>query len=356
MKKLALCMIVKNEEKRLEKALENSSIYADEIVIVDTGSTDKTKEVASRFTDKIFDFVWQDDFSKARNYAFKQATCQYLMWLDGDDIVPLETAKAILRWKEQDDGDDVVMCPYIADYKDDFTPTFSYLRERIVNGDKGFCFHEPVHEAITPSGKITTQPDIKIYHGKYKKERSGRNLAIYKKMLANGQPFSPRSQYYYARELFYNNFIDEAIHEFSKFLADGRGWKENNIDACIMLAKCYRIKKEKSKALTVLFGSFVYDNPRCETLYEIGQVYFHSEEYSKAVYWYNLALQGDETIKSGAFINSEVSTILPALQLCVCYDKLGKIDIARHYHEIAKAYAPDDKSVIANEAYFNNLG
>ena len=132
-------------------------------------------------------------------------------------------------------------------------------------------------------------------------------------------------------------------------------WKENNIEACLDLGKCYLIKKNYNNALTSLFGSFVYDLPKSEVLYEIGNVYFNKEDFSSAIYWYELALNQLSHIENGGFVNLETCTILPALQLCVCYDKLGKTEKAYHYHEISKAFNPNDRAVLNNQAYFDNL-
>ena len=87
MTKLSLCMIVKNEEKFLEQCLNSVRELVDEIVIVDTGSTDKTKEIAAKFTNKIFDFQWCDDFSAARNESLKHATGDWILVLDADETI-----------------------------------------------------------------------------------------------------------------------------------------------------------------------------------------------------------------------------------------------------------------------------
>lgn len=84
---ISVCMIVKNEEEVLARCLACITSFADEIVIVDTGSTDKTKEIAASFTDDVYDFPWCDDFSKARNYSFSKATQDFIMWLDADDVI-----------------------------------------------------------------------------------------------------------------------------------------------------------------------------------------------------------------------------------------------------------------------------
>lgn len=77
---ISLCMIVKNEEMVLSRCLESIKDSVDEIIIIDTGSTDKTKEIAKLYTDKVYDFKWTQDFSQARNYSFSKATKDYQMW------------------------------------------------------------------------------------------------------------------------------------------------------------------------------------------------------------------------------------------------------------------------------------
>ena len=93
---VSLCMIVKNEEDVLARCLESVSGLVDEIVIVDTGSADRTREIAEQFTSRVYDFAWIDDFAAARNYAFSLAEKDYCMWLDADDVL-LEADRAALE-------------------------------------------------------------------------------------------------------------------------------------------------------------------------------------------------------------------------------------------------------------------
>lgn len=76
---VSLCMIVKNEEDVLARCLESAKPVADEIIIVDTGSTDRTREIAREFTDNVCEFPWIDDFAAARNFSFSKATMEYCM-------------------------------------------------------------------------------------------------------------------------------------------------------------------------------------------------------------------------------------------------------------------------------------
>lgn len=78
-------MIVKNEAYFLARCLTAVKDYVDEIILVDTGSTDNTKSIAAQFTDKIYDFEWIDDFSAARNYALDRASCAWILVLDADE-------------------------------------------------------------------------------------------------------------------------------------------------------------------------------------------------------------------------------------------------------------------------------
>ena len=84
---VSLCMIVKNEEALLELCLKSIASMVDEIVIVDTGSIDRTKEIAFRYTDKVYDFIWVNDFAAARNYSLSKASNEYILVLDSDEIV-----------------------------------------------------------------------------------------------------------------------------------------------------------------------------------------------------------------------------------------------------------------------------
>ena len=97
--RISLCMIVRQEAKALERCLEGIADAVEEIVIVDTGSTDRTKEIARQFTDKIYDFPWVDDFAAARNFAFSKGTGEYLLWMDAEDILPSGEKEKLLALK-----------------------------------------------------------------------------------------------------------------------------------------------------------------------------------------------------------------------------------------------------------------
>ena len=97
---ISLCMIVKNEERILGRCLDSLAGLVDEMIIVDTGSTDRTCQVAARYTDQIYPFEWTDDFSAARNYAFSKARMEYIYSADADEVLDPENRERFLALKE----------------------------------------------------------------------------------------------------------------------------------------------------------------------------------------------------------------------------------------------------------------
>ena len=204
-------------------------------------------------------------------------------------------------------------------------------------------------------GENIINSDICITHKKEHAPVEGRNLNLYKSFILKGKRLSPRGVYYYARELYYNEKYDEAIRYFTKFLDTEQGWIEDNINACFTLSICYENKNDKKNMLKILLKSFEYDNPRAEICCQLGSFYFEDMEYEKAIFWYKLASEIKKPIDSWDFISHDYFGYIPNIQLCVCYDKLGKIDEAIKYNNKAAEYKPNNPAVIHNKNYFNGI-
>ena len=93
---ISVCMIAKNEEKHIEESLRRLKPYHYEIVLVDTGSTDRTLEIAAKYTDKMYHFDWINDFSAVRNFSFAQASNDWVLVIDCDDYVESIDEKELL--------------------------------------------------------------------------------------------------------------------------------------------------------------------------------------------------------------------------------------------------------------------
>lgn len=352
---ISLCMIVKNEEMHIARCLNSIAELVEEIIIVDTGSTDQTVEIVSNYTSKIYSYLWNDDFSEARNYSFSKASMDYCMWMDADDILEEAEKDKFLQLKQSLSPDtDIVMMKYNTGFDEAGRPSFSYFRERWIRNCLQYRWIGAVHEVIPPNGSIIYS-DIAISHKKMNAGDPNRNLKIYQKMLADGKTLEPRQQYYYGRELYYHKQYEKAISVFEQFLRSPEGWIENKIEACSICANCYSHIGQEQSALVTLLRSMSFDLPRAELCCDIGKYFLEHENYYNAIYWYETALNTQKNEYSGGFVLPDCYDYIPFLQLCVCYDKMGNKQRAKEYNEKAGACKPYSKAYLYNKHYFDSL-
>ncbi len=354
---ISLCMIVRNEEAILSRCLNSFKEIADEIIIVDTGSEDNTKEIAKQYTKLIYDFPWINDFSAARNKSFSMATMNYCMWVDADDILPRSQCKKLLEWKNNaslDNCPDVVMLKYTTSFTEDGTPNFLYYRERLIRNSRGFLWKGRVHETITPMGNVTYE-DIYLEHHSNKTYYSERNLKIYEEMISDGDTLDARDMFYYGRELYYHGQYAKAIDTLTLFLSMPNAFIENQVEACRIVAYCCYPLNLNHKALLFLLKGLSYRVPSGELCCDIGKHYMDRANYEEAIFWYMAALNAPKKTENGGFILDECYGYLPCLQLSVCYDKVGDLENALHYHSLAGTHNPNGEHFLKNKIYFNNL-
>jgi glycosyltransferase involved in cell wall biosynthesis len=172
--RVSLTMIVKNEEANLPACLNSARGVFDEIIVLDTGSTDRTAEIARSFGARVFDFVWVNDFAAARNAALARATGDYAFWLDADDVLdPPERHKllALLRsLKENDEAAYVVRCACDPDNNGGGGATVvDHVRLFPVREDVRWSY--AVHEQILPGLRRVGVPvrwsDVTVRHTGY---------------------------------------------------------------------------------------------------------------------------------------------------------------------------------------------
>lgn len=349
---LSLCMILRNEEAVLARCLDSVRKGVDEIILVDTGSRDRTKEIARAYTDQVYEFPWQDDFSAARNFGLEKASGDYWMWLDADDVLSETALFQLQRFKQQIPIEtDVVMMPYGNAFDPRGRPGLLYERERILRNHPKYRFQGRVHEAVPPSGKIIRE-NILIEHRPQGKKDPDRNLRIYEKMLEQKAVFSPRDLYYYGRELMQHQRYLDAEKIFSGFLEASEGREEDRAEAARLRGRCFEILGEPVKAGRVLMQALLYGVPSGETCCAIGDYFMRKKQYPQAVWWFREALRAEKPLTAGAFIREECYGYLPAMNLCVCYDRMGDPETAEKYNELAGGFKPDDPAYQYNVAYF----
>lgn len=348
---ISLCMIVKNEEAVLERCLQSAAPLADEIIVVDTGSTDGTTEIARQFGAQVFLFPWRDDFSAARNFSFDAASMDYCLWLDADDIILPEDLSKLLSMKETLPPDiDMVMLPYHTAFDANGVPTFTCYRERLIRNHAGFRWEGVVHEAIAPRG-VVRYGDGAVTHRKTGPGDPDRNLRILEGLRAR-RPLTPREQFYYARELTYHGRDWEAAAQFADFLRTGGGWAPDSIQAAMDLADCYRRLEQPEQILSSLVLGLCFGAPTPELCCALGQRYLELEQWEAAIYWYEQAMNRPEHL---GFTLPDCRNYIPLLQLCVCHDRLGDWRKAAAYNEAACRLRPQSPACAYNRAYFDRI-
>ena len=231
--RLSICMIVKNEEEALPKCLSSIQGLADELIVVDTGSTDRTVKIVQSFGAKVYHFAWNDNFSDARNESLKHATGDWILWLDADDILPKTHHATIRRLLGQPNNHAF------------------FFRLENVGGDEATCYQlrmfpnlpgieytMPVHEQILPSlmrlgvNKMVNL-DISVIHTGYTDAKTiaaknAKYLEIMEKWLVE-HPQDYVTRAHAARIYHTNGRHREAIREYRIVVNDPRCRQENEI-------------------------------------------------------------------------------------------------------------------------------
>ena len=237
---VSLVMIVKDEEEWLGPCLESAKAIADEIVIVDTGSSDKTKEIAASYGAKIFDFKWIDDFSAARNFAFSKATQDFIIWLDADDKLDgAEKLKPMLA--ALDPQFSAVLMQYFYGFDEHGNCTALHLKNRVVRNDGNFTWKGRIHEDLIPTmtASVTSTTEVAVYHrsiGKRVADSSARNLRValseYKE-----KPMDARVVFNVANSYVGVGENEKAIRFYLEYL-EKSGWDEEKYIAICRAAFC----------------------------------------------------------------------------------------------------------------------
>jgi glycosyltransferase involved in cell wall biosynthesis len=285
-------MIVKNEEENLGRCLTQVAGLVDELIVVDTGSTDKTKEIATRFTDKIYDFEWIDDFSAARNFSFSKATKPYILWLDADDIITpknlagLEALKKTLRRRYAG-----VYMPY--QHLENGAVINSFYRLRLVRADLSFYWRDRIHETLVSDKAADADylySDVAIRQNIKPRGTTTRYLEMLGNIVAEGDA-DLRTLHLYGSELDKHGRAAEATAQFEAYFAQGGIDAADCLFACMQLGTLYENAGEAEKALDLYGNCMERCGGRAEYCCQLGHFYANvAEDWNEAVFWYRAAL------------------------------------------------------------------
>lgn len=284
---LSLAMIVKNEEALLARVLSDAADVCDEMVVIDTGSTDDTISIAKDNGAVVHDIVWRDDFATARNASFAWCSHPWVMWLDADDVIPEQTKAAIHKVKEWlHDGVDIVATPYHCSIDPDGSVQLSTIRERIVRRESGFKWEGRIHECIPmENAKSVYIPEIVIEHRPGQKRReshSDRNLRLLEGEIAKGHPTS-RTLFYYANELYDHKRYGEALRYYREYLGADKRPSPDRFWALLYVAESARVLRDEDTVRAASADAIALDPSRAEGYVSLGRLFFDRQEWAQAV-------------------------------------------------------------------------
>lgn len=189
MVKLSACVIVKNEEKHLPRWLACVQQLADELIVVDTGSEDRTVEIAEAGGARVFSFPWRDDFSAAKNFALEQATGKWILFLDADEYFPPESisrARSLLEETDRDIRTAGILCRWVNFDEDNGMQLQSAaVQLRLFRNLLGLRYKGRIHEAldVPKRYKVLATKEIEIHHTGYSQNIAADKLLRNRRLL-----------------------------------------------------------------------------------------------------------------------------------------------------------------------------
>jgi glycosyltransferase involved in cell wall biosynthesis/2-polyprenyl-3-methyl-5-hydroxy-6-metoxy-1,4-benzoquinol methylase len=376
---ISMCIIVKNDEACLEQCILSFKDFVEEIVIVDTGSTDGTPAIAKKYAD-IFE-VYTDcndkdgkinSFADARNRSLLHATKKWIMWIDSDDILSGgENLASIIETAEMGEiikHHDAVcfMFPYEYAYNDKNETICIHYRERLFSNKNSFKAVNPVHEVFIPKegqNVAFDRLDSVIYKHRRqyidKPAESGRNLRILKKYVEEVGDTDARQLYYLGLEYFNDRQLDKATDCFTKYV-DLTGWDDECCMACLKMVELCELKGDYKEGLKWAFKAIETKESWSEGYFALARIFYfiankggpyEYRNWEKCAYFAKVGLSLPPT-KTLLFVNPQEREHLIHLYLNMALSKLGNIPGALESVNKGLKARADDGMLLANKKFY----
>lgn len=320
-------MIVRDEEQYLPAVLEATAGLVDEVVIVDTGSTDRTREIALEHGARLFDAPWEDHFGAARNTSFELCHSDWVLWLDADDRLPGPTRLELTELKKRlNDDVDAVVGPYHNDIAEDGLPLLIRYTPRLLRRQADIYWEGSVYERVVVApGRSVPDPRLVVEHRPDRERRARTDKlrwSLLEGAVASGDE-SPSIRFHYGNHLYDRKLFREAAMMYRQYLAkDEEG--ADRYWAWVYLAESLDAVGDAAGVRDAATKAILEDPSRAEAYVTLGRLYFAAEEWSEAVPLFTAATAGRRP-PYGLTRNADY-VHAPWDYLSVCYEKLGQYD------------------------------
>lgn len=344
----SICMIIKNEERLLDKCLNSISNLGAELIIVDTGSTDSSKSIAAGYTDKVYDFEWCNDFAAARNYAISKATNDCILSLDADEVLDTyqinQVKKCINKCTTDDNGIPPIgriVCKNIYTNNGEENVLIENLPRLF--SKKHYHFDGIVHEQIVPikssENKHYIDSSLEFNHyGYYGNEdfiynKSERNITLLKMMLEE-TPDDPYIMYQIGKSYYMRGDYDASCKVFGDCLYHDLDPKLEYVQDLVESYGYSLLNTEQYEAALGLEGVYKEFSISCEFVFLMGLIYMNNGMFDKAVQEFRKAT----TFKSCKIDGT--NSYRANYNIGVIHECTGNIKIAKSFYHKCKNYAP----------------
>ena len=340
LQQISLAMIVYNEAEHLAQCLESVQHEVDEIIIVDTGSSDDTVLIAKQYTEKVYSYQWNNDFAAARNFAIQQTTCEWILSLDADEQLSIESGdlRSLISQSEEYCAFCLPLCALKATNAQCEFDRFMVLRFF----QRSYHFKGAIHEyvAIDNPSAVGYALHPMILHTSVslakRRTRRGRNITLLKKAIAqNGT--DPYLQYYIGTEWLGVRRADLAITSFQKalrqFSVQQAAFRSPTVRHLI---SCYKNIGKLDKAICLCLQESQNYPDYCDLFFDGGVLFELKGEYEVAIKWFQEAVKLNPP-PLPFFHTDGTNGYLAYYHLGYCAEKLGLFKEAQKYYKQALA-------------------
>ncbi len=362
---LSICIITKNEEQNIKRCLSCLSDTELEIIVVDTGSIDRTKEIAREYTDFVYDFAWKDDFAAAKNYAISKASNEYVMVIDSDEFLE-KTDLVQLEELIEAHPDDVGRIRRINVFSRDGVGQENREWLNRIFSKKKFHYEGRIHEQVVPyKGDTydTYQTPVTILHTGYdlpmeeRRKKAERNALLLQKELENWEEKYPGITYeaekyqissrqaeqisYILYQLGKSAYMAQDYEKACDYFARGLSFDLNpRLEYVIDMVETYGYALLNSnRAEEALFFEGIRDEfgDSADFQFLMGLIYMNNGRFEEAVAQFEKATEQKDCKMTG------VNSYLAYYNIGVIYECLGQKDKALAYYGKCPEYGPVKK-------------
>ncbi|WP_394870748.1 glycosyltransferase [Clostridium butyricum] len=340
---LSLCMIVKNEDQNIKSCLSKVVDFVDEIIIVDTGSTDNTKNIASEFTKKVYDFKWCNDFSKARNFAISKAANDWILVLDADEFVTNFFRDNVNKFIKNSLNKKKVGRVQRINIMEDPNGNKKYIERvnRLFNRNY-FNYEGIIHEQITDLNGETYETeivDIIVEHVGYTKEvlhrtdKIKRNISLLEVAVKNDSE-DPYLYFQLGKSYYMMKDYKTSVLYFEKALSFELDFRREYVEDLVETYGYALINSGRYSEALILENCIEIYSELPDFQFVMGLVYMNNAKFTQAV---------ERFLKCTKFSRSKVegiTTYSAYYNIGVIYEVLGFKENAIEYYNMCGDYEP----------------